>query len=361
LKKKEYILAPGIFISIGHIRSLIIDVNRQKKWFISTEWARILSDKKFFKLVQLHNLLPGLKCDEIESFTRFLINEMILIPANLQSLDPKRKRKIEKKLPDLKTISVEIKAKAPIALQDLTQTKAEEVHFYLQQARAFKVILKSYKSLPFETVIFELGAKLLEKIDLHKFIGNFTSPVKINVTNSLENKTLKKGLVTIQYFEDSPSLCNQRVTLENITDAYNEHSFFKHHIHISEKVDFKNSIYSKGSFGNIQFHSIEEVRNKVEFQKLWKAKKDDIDVCRDCELSLICIDKRPLIQRRNKTWFSPMVCDYNSYILLKKGEKGYRTLEECGVHSTKRTFSIEIDLFIEQVTGTKGNRVLTNE
>lgn len=46
----------------------------------------------------------------------------------------------------------------------------------------------------------------------------------------------------------------------------------------------------KKSFGNVFQTPLETVVSDSDFMKIWKIKKDDIEVCKDCEFRYICSD-----------------------------------------------------------------------
>lgn len=72
----------------------------------------------------------------------------------------------------------------------------------------------------------------------------------------------------------------------------------------------------------------------------WLMKKDDIDVCRDCEYRYSCFDRRIPKNRGENQYFNLRECSYNPYIGTWKGEEGYKTLKESGVISNREGFSI---------------------
>ena len=64
-----------------------------------------------------------------------------------------------------------------------------------------------------------------------------------------------------------------------------------------------------------------------------KIKKDDIDVCKDCEFRYICTDCRSIIKDLNYRYSQPVKCKYNPYLGKWEGEEGYVPVEECGTYS----------------------------
>jgi hypothetical protein len=73
---------------------------------------------------------------------------------------------------------------------------------------------------------------------------------------------------------------------------------------------------------------------------LWSAKKDHIDVCKYCEFRYMCLDSRLPIKRKDKEWYFETECNYNPYIAKWQHEKGYKTLEQCGITSNQTGFKL---------------------
>jgi SPASM domain peptide maturase of grasp-with-spasm system len=92
--------------------------------------------------------------------------------------------------------------------------------------------------------------------------------------------------------------------------------------------EIKNCPSMKKSFGNYREVSLLEIVKKPEFKKLWTVKKDDIEVCRDCEFRYICTDCRVFIKNLDNIFSQPLYCTYNPYIARWKGEEGYIPVEE---------------------------------
>ncbi|MFK8045059.1 MAG: hypothetical protein AB8B72_06170 [Crocinitomicaceae bacterium] len=123
------------------------------------------------------------------------------------------------------------------------------------------------------------------------------------------------------------------------------HTYFHKKLFIDSNGDIKNAPEANEVYGNIKKikHS-EDIKNIIStssFQRYWKAHKDITDVCKDCEFRHMCVDNRVPIARSKNEWFHIVECNYNPYIAKWKGEKGYRSLEECGVLSNEEGFQID--------------------
>jgi len=92
--------------------------------------------------------------------------------------------------------------------------------------------------------------------------------------------------------------------------------------------EIKNCPSMQKSFGNIKDTTLEEALNKPGFKDLWGIRKDDIDVCKDCEFRYMCTDCRAFIKSPNDIYSQPAKCTYNPYIALWEGQDGYISVEE---------------------------------
>jgi hypothetical protein len=91
-------------------------------------------------------------------------------------------------------------------------------------------------------------------------------------------------------------------------------------------------------YGHISNTKLEDVIALPEFQKWWHIKKDDIDVCKDCEFRHMCTDCRAFIKDPENIYSQPSKCTYNPYICKWEGEEGYVPVEECGTYSQETGF-----------------------
>jgi SPASM domain peptide maturase of grasp-with-spasm system len=107
---------------------------------------------------------------------------------------------------------------------------------------------------------------------------------------------------------------------------------------IDHKGNIKNCLSMDQIFGNIFEDDVEQIVNSPDFQKLWHIKKDEIDVCKDCEFRYICTDCRCFIKDSNNIYSQPAKCGYNPYIAKWQNEDGYVPVEECGKYSKETGF-----------------------
>jgi SPASM domain peptide maturase of grasp-with-spasm system len=97
---------------------------------------------------------------------------------------------------------------------------------------------------------------------------------------------------------------------------------------IDTNGNIKNCPNMQKTYGNIQDTTLTEAILKQGFKDYWFIKKDDIDVCQDCEFRHICTDCRAFIKDPENIYSQPSKCSYNPYIAKWEGQEGWISVEE---------------------------------
>jgi len=84
-------------------------------------------------------------------------------------------------------------------------------------------------------------------------------------------------------------------------------------ISIDEAGHIRNCPAMGRSFGHHQAIALAEVASSSAFQKSWKIRKDDIQVCRDCQYRYACTDCRALLHDPDAENSKPLKCGYDPY------------------------------------------------
>ena len=117
---------------------------------------------------------------------------------------------------------------------------------------------------------------------------------------------------------------------------YNSCLFKK--ISVDHEGNIKNCPSMNSAIGNItNVINIKESDLQTEF---WNISKDEIKVCQDCEFRYVCNDCRAFTDNKDDKFSRPLKCGYNPYISKWETEKGFQSLNECGVIYTENGFSI---------------------
>lgn len=75
----------------------------------------------------------------------------------------------------------------------------------------------------------------------------------------------------------------------------------------------KNCPSMSRSFGSIKDTSLSAAIAHPDFKKLWDIKKDEIDICKDCEFRHVCTDCRAYLDHPGDNHSKPLKCGYDPY------------------------------------------------
>jgi SPASM domain peptide maturase of grasp-with-spasm system len=114
----------------------------------------------------------------------------------------------------------------------------------------------------------------------------------------------------------------------HITEALHHNTCLNKKLFIDKNGNIKNCPFSETIFGNILNDEVEKIITTLSFKKYWNIKKDEIEICKDCEFRYVCTDCRIFIKDRSNIYSQPEHCHYNPYIAKWKNEDGYVTVEE---------------------------------
>lgn len=137
----------------------------------------------------------------------------------------------------------------------------------------------------------------LDKIEVYKdtdFI--YTSQKAISEKNC--------GLILEKYF---------KLNILTFTEAHHHNTCLNRKISIDAEGNIRNCPSMPQSFGNIKDTTLQQALDHPDFKKYWNHKKDDIEVCRDCEFRYICTDCRAYLEDPHNEYSKPLKCGYDPY------------------------------------------------
>lgn len=228
---------------------------------------------------------------------------------------------------------------------------AIEVRLLSYSKEDIVTLLELFDNTIFETIIFVISyTNEITKINLETLVGKNNRLKLIYVFNSPENREKERVLFiskNVDLLKDNGVVNKFTFSINTRTfiEAQNHHSYFNKKIFIDLNGEIKNSQESDEIYGNIfSIKTSKELINIIEtskFKQFWLVKKDETNICSDCEHRFMCLDNRTPYQRENKQWYHKIECKYNPYIARWEGEEGYLTLVECGVISNEKGFSVD--------------------
>ena len=346
MKKNNFDLDEFIIISSsckitkGKKRSLIVDYLRKELYFIPNDYYELLSniDRKTIKYA--FNYVNKDNHDDLVNFINYLIeNEIIFLNKNLD-LFPVISNELEEnyylrdaiiEIEDNQS-SFEVFVKTINQLQDLGCNDLQ-IRFPLKISTNFILMILdeidkkniNYVELHInfnENINEDFLLGLIEKYSVvsHIFVYGFSCD-KI-VTHKIKKKDYYPLLLgNIYYIKDTFDNANgcgkiNKESLEfNSIYRYNELKkrngcLFKK-VTIDKCGNIKNCPLMSMSYGNIKNDQIKDIIKLPSFLFLGNIKKDDIDVCKECEFRYACSDCRAFIQNYNNIYSKPLKCGYN--------------------------------------------------
>lgn len=313
----------------GAKRSTICDVDRGDVQPIPNDLYDILTDYKNKKLEDIiADYGEELRGDIIEYFT-FLENSEF----GFWCSEPDR-------YPDME-LTWDAPSIISNAIIDVNESSNHDYAKIIKQlsdlgCRALQI--RCYCSLPVEKLI-EIGDltnhTTLRSLDIYvKYCDDYTveackkildagvtMSLYIHSSPSADAHYLPAGM-HISYIEkkiDSSVHCgiiNRSYYISNIdvfTEAQQHNTCLNRKISIDVNGDIKNCPSMTNSFGNISNTTLLKVIDREEFRSRWFIKKDQIEVCKDCEFRYVCTDCRAYLTNPSDTYSKPLKCSYNPY------------------------------------------------
>lgn len=118
---------------------------------------------------------------------------------------------------------------------------------------------------------------------------------------------------------DGPDSCGKigpaffTLKVDNFFESHLYNSCLNKKVAISSNGLVKNCPSMPFDYGNINDVNLAEIVKSDSFQFWWKIKKDNIEVCKDCEFRYVCSDCRAFIVEPNNPYSKPSKCPYDPY------------------------------------------------
>jgi len=118
---------------------------------------------------------------------------------------------------------------------------------------------------------------------------------------------------------DSPRCCGKIhpgqlvVNLETFAEARQFNSCLNRKVAIDARGEIRNCPSLPRSFGNVREVSLHSALAHRDFPALWAINKDQIAVCKDCELRYVCTDCRAYLSEGAGLYSKPATCTYDPY------------------------------------------------
>lgn len=331
MKKKQYInIFPCIKLVKGYNKAALYDLQREEYYLIPLSMCRII---EFLK----DKTIEDLKSEDerhieyIDQYIKFLIkNELCFID--------------EEKIPFI-PISDELRISKRIstAVFDYDKKNAYDIENAIQQLNSLLIEsleLRFYDSITIDyldKILLSAEGTTLRDIEV---MVQYNTDFSYEAIISLRYKHARLRKVTVTsapeqlnhvYFHEEMVLIytSEIIRSEKCCGVVNEWYFLPKIELYVESLHVNNCLYGKISidkngfikncpsidknFGNIHDVTLYDAAQNSSFEELWRIRKDDIDVCKDCELRYLCQDCRAYITDKNNIYSKPAKCNYDPY------------------------------------------------
>ncbi|MDY0143800.1 MAG: grasp-with-spasm system SPASM domain peptide maturase [Bacteroidales bacterium] len=342
---KYKVFADCIGVS-GYSRSVIVDFYNYKFEYIPTFILKVIS-KKYLELSELKNDFGGEVSDIIKEYIVYLVSKNYVFACphelinNFPSIDMRfsipfkiqnaiieikdNKCYFEKVISDINKMYC-----GHLQIKWYSKVKISEINACLKKVelnslRSIDIVFPDFVELQLQDIRL-----LLESYDKISriFITQIRESSEIQISDSIEKVVLVRNVV------NSSDCCGNilsqsfNINLTSFTESQNHNTCLNRKICIDSDGYIKNCPSMKHHYGHISDTTLAEAIEKPGFKDCWFIKKDDIDVCQDCEFRHICTDCRAFIKDPNNIYSQPAKCGYNPYIAKWQNEEGWISVEQ---------------------------------
>ncbi len=332
-----FLLSSSCAITKGYKRSLIHDFSRNISNLISNEYFDLI---EYLNRKKIENVMLEVEDDSKDFFFDFLNfmydNEYALFVNDIK-LFPKKSDEIHDNHVIVKDCIIEISNNIDIDLfvnnvKQLDELNCENLQIWFKGRKNFKDIINyldlinNHDFLCVELIIEY--ANNIQREFLINLIDKYASISKIFIFNSPDayiNEYIS------EYENQHSMLMGQIIYINHPLDANNcgiinfESLTFGVETQFKINKKFNGCLYKKliiDAKGNIkncpyltnkaEYNNLKDALNDDDFKRLWFIKKDEIEVCKDCEFRYNCTDCRAFTIENN-IYSKPLKCNYNPY------------------------------------------------
>ena len=360
MNNKGHIVSSTCISVNGFYRGIIVDLGRNIFEYIPNTLTEFLNALRFKSLNDIYEETPFEIKKVVAEYINFCISQEYVLEIPLE-IDKKLFPKL-----NLKFQTPNIITNVCIEVGDINNLNFSNIALSIKLIKCYNIqlILKEKVNLSllnkFLLEISKIGLQSIELIVKYDKDYDFTNLIMehrnisfIFLYSAIKTEVIKSHYFGVQKIFSSTKDLNPvfkrtindfNVNITLFTEAQKHNTYFNRKLHIGVNGEIKNAQENTEVFGNINsLNSPNELLNiisKKEFQKYWYVHKDLIDVCKQCEYRYMCVDNRVPLKRNEREWYMEMECNYNPYIAKWNDEKGYKTLEDCGIESNISGFKI---------------------
>lgn len=332
----------------GYCRSAIVDTQRHKLHLIPNMLYSLLTEestKNFGEIVSMFDPESGIIVTE---YYQFLLTNELIFGIDKEESDCFPDLPLQWDFPSLCSNAIlDIDSESRYDIRDALYTISSIPCFHLQ-LRLFgnfsfyriREWLRSVHSCSFRSVqLLFASNEILSEEHYRQWMEEYPKIAKIEAFGSSEDRLLPVcGMERIIIFRQkcitSPRDCGCidpryfPVELQHVAEARQFNTCLNRKLSVDINGYVKNCPSMDHHFGHISEISPEAIMEHPEFQKYWTIRKDEIDVCRDCEFRYVCTDCRCFTMNPENLYSQPSKCTYNPYLGKWEKEEGYVPVRE---------------------------------
>lgn len=316
---KYFVLYSNCIIINGSKKSLIVDLQNNIAYTYPSILFEILNERK-----SVLHLKKKYRSDKgIDSIFEDLMNKKLGFYTNyinrfpLMNLRWDSPYEITNSIIEINETNLEF---IPIMISNLEKKRCFSLQIRVFELRIEKIeillnLLKNSKIKVFELI-------LISKIDFRNLHNWFLDIANRIIFTKIYNSDIEENIEDrIFYFKEKYSVINcgnnfkdsLNFDISHLTESIHFNSCLNRKLSIDKHGNIKNCPSLSQSFGNIKNTTIEEALNHPDYKKYWHIKKDDIEVCKDCEYRHVCTDCRAYIEDPENIYSKPLKCGYDPY------------------------------------------------
>lgn len=329
----------------GAMRSIIYDLQRQKYDFISNSLADMLLQYDGKTLEEIKSAYNNQYNDIIDEYVEFLISKEYAFFTHQPELYPELSLYWDEPSTITNAIICDRNSKHPYGdifkQLDALNCKALQWRFFhlesLSQLDGHLKLTDDLRLQHIEIIMPWVGELHID--EYKKLVHSHQRIWHVRIFNAPYTRTdyidpqkhhplaFTTENVADNFFCGNIFPNNFRINIKLFTEAQQYNTCLNRKVTIDEQGAIKNCLSMDESFGNINTDDIKTVIETPAFQKKWHIKKDDINVCHDCEFRYMCIDCRAFLND-SEMFNQPAKCAYNPYIAKWKGQVGYMPVDK---------------------------------
>lgn len=327
-------LFANCFLTKGISRSTITDLQNGRIKTIPNDLYQILKNCRRMTIGEIISEHGEENKTVILDYFQFLIKEELIFFLERDEIDL---------FPDIETV-FEFPGVVSNAILDLCSTSCYSIKDVIKQLdglgcqhaqiRSFDQLEKS-KLIEICNIFEGLGFRSIQLVLpfsnylTDNFIENIVdkypriTSIVIHSNHEFDKKRLKSAVVTKtkeQIVDEMHcGFVNPTNFVANIyafTESLHFNSCLNKKISVDKNGIIRNCPAMKSGFGNIHDVSLKDVCQKEGFIESWHIKKDEIEICSDCEFRHVCTDCRAIVQNSDSRYSKPKHCTYDPYTTI---------------------------------------------